>query len=264
MASLRLPGHLASLLKHKPGEVLEAAQAAGSKGKGDGVKDTSGAGRVARRRAAREKRKAKESAERAVAKEKQRQVAVEAAERVKRQREAAAKAAEEATAQDVVESTPPKRKKKKLKKKGQGQITTATSTAAGDGNSDAVLPKRKGAKQRPPASSCRVFDSEAAAADEELIRQLEGKLGFAGNAEKRRRVERQIFAGLEADGLGEEPPSSDENQPPSEPETESARPPSEDDLSSLLDGILSKGSAASRGRKPLKKGRPGGSSSKTG
>merc|ERR1719502_1799714 len=101
-----------------------------------------------------------------------------------------------------------------------------------------------------------------------MIKYLEKKLGIAGDAEKRRKFEKNLFAdlGLEDGDLSRE---SDSDAPEEigggrsaelDEETEPSK--TEDDgkasgLSSFLDEILSGGSRRARRPKPTRPGRPG-------
>lgn len=114
--------------------------------------------------------------------------------------------------------------------------------------------RRKIQKEESRLSS---FD-EGAARDQALLQDLEKKLGLAGNDQRRRKEERQIFKDLfDADDLGvEEPPSSDE-QPLSE--GEGKQQAESEHILGLIDSILGgprqagKAQAKAKGAKGPKK-----------
>eukprot|EP00747_Dinoflagellata_sp_TGD_P165747 gnl/TRDRNA2_/TRDRNA2_187503_c0_seq1.p1 gnl/TRDRNA2_/TRDRNA2_187503_c0~~gnl/TRDRNA2_/TRDRNA2_187503_c0_seq1.p1 ORF type:complete len:223 (+),score=80.14 gnl/TRDRNA2_/TRDRNA2_187503_c0_seq1:91-759(+) len=182
MPSSKLPGHLASLLRHRtdgPAAEPEAAEATTS-------------GRQVRRKAAREKRRVQQAAGKVAAQE------AEKAEKAERRAKAeAAAAAKDSVAEEPV---PVAKKRKKLKKR------------KGDGVSAADAAKKR--KVRNARASfglaADVGDStidRAAAEDLELQAKLEKKLGLGGDPEKRRRMEKKMFAEL---GFGSDDESDDE------------------------------------------------------
>mmetsp|Transcript_113933 Transcript_113933/g.317251 ORF Transcript_113933/g.317251 Transcript_113933/m.317251 type:complete len:248 (-) Transcript_113933:173-916(-) len=213
----KLPGHLASLLRHQPKE-QEAANA--SNDAPIASQDTAGVtSRKARRRAvARQKQKDMRAKQRA-----QLEADCEAAKA--KAKAAAASAAEiEANAQEATEKSAVKRKVLKAKQKPK-----------------AARPSRAGSAA---SAAWAIFDPEGAERDERLMRSLGPKLGISGGPEERQRAEQKIFAelGFDDDLLADlEPPSSDEEFGGDETASGSTRPrvrTGNRHLSELLQGIL--------------------------
>eukprot|EP00933_Yihiella_yeosuensis_P034329 TRINITY_DN27821_c0_g1_i1.p1 TRINITY_DN27821_c0_g1~~TRINITY_DN27821_c0_g1_i1.p1 ORF type:complete len:277 (+),score=88.16 TRINITY_DN27821_c0_g1_i1:32-832(+) len=231
-----LPAHLQSFLRHKPPS--EAATSSSSskasssidrtpKAVSEPVAASAKTGKGRKNRAARERRKAKELQQREAEKE----ALAEEKRKLSAKRKKASAEAQVVDKPSEVQAEKPSKLKKKKKKK--------TVTSKSD---DASEPKGISIAQS-------LLDDEEAAADEALIKQLESRLGFAGDAKKRKRAEQKIFAELLGDmgDVGrtgeEEPPSSDEDaQPPSDDEIlgdETADGGGEgEDFSSLLESIL--------------------------
>jgi len=199
MAQTKLPGHLASLLRHRVSPDVADAKPS--------QENDVPAGKIARRRSAREKRKAKAAAERAAAKDSLKEERKKARLAAKKSTQAAAGSlsdfpnvtASAGASKDKNLSTtkcqPKALKKKKIKNKSR----TTDDKAC-------------------PAS---VVDPEGAAFDAEMIRRLEAKLGIVGDKAKRRRCEDRIFEDLGFDDIGAEgeeaPSSGSDGEPVEEP-----------------------------------------------
>mmetsp|Transcript_99286 Transcript_99286/g.263872 ORF Transcript_99286/g.263872 Transcript_99286/m.263872 type:complete len:255 (-) Transcript_99286:125-889(-) len=237
MVGSGLPGHLASLLRHKPKEQPRAdgGEEEAAAPQDSGAQDE----RKARRRAAvREKKRAakaeyrsKLQADRKAAKEKAKAAAAAAAEA-----EAKAAAAAEAEVKRSVEEAASKRDatKRAATKRKAGKLKRRPKLAAAGGGPRGL------------------FDPDGAERDEQLLKALEAKLGIAGDPEKRKRAERSIFADLGfeddlADGIEELPSEEEEEQPGG------GAYPDNQHLSELLEGILGL-SASSQGAAEAKGG----------
>ena len=213
MASKKLPGHLASLLRHQV-EPPSSSQTA----------EASGSGKAARKKAARAKRRARVKDDRAA----------ERAEWVERKDQMKATKKEKKEPEpEVVEDLPEKKPLKKKKLKAREAKKTPKSSKPKAAESD-VVPS---------------YDPEGAARDEALMRDLERKLGLTSD-KRRRKEEKQMFEdlGFDADDLGiEELPSSDED---AENTSDLQKDADKTSIVGLIDSIL--GQSAKKPAKPAK------------
>ncbi|CAJ1343537.1 unnamed protein product [Effrenium voratum] len=219
----QLPSHLASLLRHRASEPHAVAFGAA----------VSPGGRVARRRAARAKKREAAKAAKAEAAE-----AKEAAKAAKAEAKAQAKA--EATPEATPEASDPHTQAKKAKKVKKVK--------------EKLKPCKTPKKRHEKATT--IFDAEGAVRDEALMRDLEQKLGIAGDEKRRRREERMMFEDLfEGGDLGiEELPSSDDESAGSSTQAAAKQKPqdAENNIVGLLDTILGSGTTRSTTKRTTK------------
>mmetsp|Transcript_33275 Transcript_33275/g.97002 ORF Transcript_33275/g.97002 Transcript_33275/m.97002 type:complete len:288 (-) Transcript_33275:120-983(-) len=261
-SAAKLPSHLTSLLRHRQVDSCSEAVAGGRKeGVESGLNDLATAGggtRAAKKRAARQKRRAKEAAARAATREEARASRLEAR---RKARVAAAAAATEgesivadatsaqSTEQEVAASSG--KHVKKTRAKNVRLDNEARRPPAKRRKKREELRKRE--QQGMPGGLAELFDPAGAERDAALMRQAEEELGLSRDPAQRRKAEAAIFADLgfeDAEGVGEEPPtSSDEavgdldagGKRPSTPRAELARrrrAALSSSFTDLLQGIL--------------------------
>jgi len=171
-------------------------------------------GRRGRRRAARERRRARMAQARVAARE-------AAAERQRAIREVTVAAVSTDVVgagtdnnEDALPTLRKKRRKRKVLDVGVNQESERKSMRSSGTTRPRALRDSKNGKWEPPCPGAESVDALGAERDAEIIRQLESRLGITGDVDKRHRKEQTIFASLGLDEKpvgGQEPDSSDDD-----------------------------------------------------